>query len=1048
MNISELGVRQGVFVKIMLVLILAVGTYCFLRLPRYLDPDILLNTVVVTVPYRGASPEDIETSVSIALEEELLELDDIDKMTTTSRDGAASVALEYNLGIDNLDRSMQDLFQQLDQVTTLPPDSEEPIVTEIDTAFWPICQVVLAGPLSEKVLDELSDTLSDSIEEIPGVGDVDVFGEREREIWIEVDRYRMESFGLSLPEIVRAVNRQNANVPGGEVEIGRSDFSVRLLGEVDVPRQIENLLLCVGPEGGEVRVKDVARVRDTFEDAIIKASLNDDPAIVLNVKRKKGVDTIDIIDHVRTIVDEFKQKTGPALETAIINDTSLEIRERLRILSNNIMLGMMLVVVVLAIFLGIRNAAFAFLGIPVSFLMTFVLMQIFDISIDGISLFSMILVLGIVVDDAIIILENIHRHIERGQNKAQAAIDGAKEVAKPVIASTLTTIAAFAPLLLVTGLMGRFIREIPLVIIFALSASLFEAFFMLPSHVAEFGHDHSKHREIGRATKIARWLHSRLICFAIRKRYIIVPLTILAVGIVGFVTVPQIQVEMFPPSDAFPRFDIQMWLPIGTRLEETSAKLSELAAIVHRNLPDNELEGTMELAGHVEVMYRPERAGHVGTITVMLHRKPQRQREIADIIEELRPQLAVVSGINDLRLERVYEGPPLGAPVHVEIQGAEYDVLEEISDSVQAFLRGFDGVYDIKDDYNRSRRELRVHVDESQARVLGIDSADIATVMRGAFDGIEASVYHADDEEVEVRVLFRPEDRQSIDSLRDVRIKTQSGAMVPLQSVADVSLEAGPYVLTRLDGKRTITVTANLDRDRLTSEDVMKQVEAKIPEFIGTHFGYTIRFGGEYGKTQEAFNSIYASFGLAVLLIYLILATQFHSFIQPVIIMCTVPLASIGVIVGLLVMQDRFTFPVMIGIVALAGVVVNDALVLIDFINRYRVRKFGRIRAVVFAGRSRVRPILLTTVTTVVGLMPMAIGLTGRSPVWEPLATSMVWGLSFASLLTLLVIPVVYLIVDDVANFFRGMYRLRQPHELEQVPGLNGPTKETVSSRH
>ena len=1036
MYLTELGVRQGVFVKIILVLVLVVGSYCFAKLPRYLDPDVILNFANVVVPYRGASPEDVETSVTIPLEEELKELDGILKLQSISRDGVSVVVMEYDLSITDMSKPMQDLFQQLDQVTTLPPEAEEPIATDIDTAFWPICQVVLAGPMSEHSLDRLADDLSDEIERIPGVGSVGIFGEREREIWVEVDRSRMESHGLSLPEIAMAIRRQNANVPGGEVDVGPTAFGVRVLGEIDKPSQLADLVLSVGTDGGEVRVSDVAVVRDTFEEARIQARLNGTRAIVMNVPRKKGADTIEIIDHVREILEGYQLRTGPALETAVINDTSLEIRDRLRILSSNAMVGMALVFLILALFLGPRNAAFAFLGIPVSFMITFILMKVFGLSIDGISLFSMILVLGIVVDDAIIILENVHRHIESGKSKVRAAIDGAAEVTRPVIASTLTTVAAFGPLLLVSGLMGRFIREIPQVIIFALSASLFEAFFMLPSHIVEYGRDSKTIHRAGMPTRLARRLHTHLLSKVVRRRYLLVPLMVVLIGIAGSFLLPTIQVEMFPPSDAFPRFDILAWLPVGTRLEETDAKFRELSDIVRETLPSNELEGIVSLAGHIEIMYNTERADHLGTVTVMLKRTPERQREIEAIIEELRPKLTRVAGINDLRLERVFEGPPTGAPVHLEIQGAEFAELERMSEEVQAYLRTIDGVYDVKDDYNRSRRELRVRVDESRAKLLGVDSADVALALRGAFDGIDASIYHAAEEEVEVRVLYQEQDRSTIEDVLDLRVKTARGGMVPLKSLADVTMEPGPFTIHRVDGKRTVTVTANVVRAKLTSSDVNALVQERIPGFLIGHAGYYIRFGGEFEKTQEAFESIFACFGLAVLLIYLVLATQFKSFIQPFIIMSTVPLASIGVVVGLLVMQDRFTFPVMIGVVALAGVVVNDALVLIDFINRYRIRGFGRIRSVLIAGRMRVRPILLTTVTTVVGLLPMALGVTGRSPVWEPLATSMVWGLSFATVLTLFVIPVVYLIIDDIAGWFRRRLGLREPHELSAESGM------------
>jgi len=705
-----------------------------------------------------------------------------------------------------------------------------------------------------------------------------------------------------------------------------------------------------------------------------------------------------------------------------------------------------LVGILLFVFIGWRNSLFAFGGIPISFLLAFIFMRISGTSINGLSLFALIIVLGMIVDDAIIILENVYRYIEKGMAPRQAAVVGATEVALPVTAAVATTISAFLPMMLVTSIIGQFMGVIPKTVIVALLASLFEAFVILPCHIAEFGKVPP-----GQAARISRRhdFRSRLIgairrlyrtvgIACLRRRYltILVAVLLLVVGL-ALLQTNLIKKELFGLSDERERFEIKIWRPVGTRLEETQKTLARVEQAVRDELGD-EVTDVLQLGGWVQVEYSETVASHVGTLAVTLTRK---WRELDETIARFRPAVEQMPEIERLRIDTPKEGPPVGSDVDLQIMGPEFATLERITRVVKDELRSIEGVSEVRDDYLRGKNEIKIHIDEEKSKYLGVDVETMAATVYAAFEGAVVAQYQYLDEKIDIRVRAGEEFRTSFDDLRNLKIPTRAGQLIALKEIATFDIRPGLFKADHYNKKRSINVTADVDKKITSPVEVAAQLEPRVQRIVASFPGYSVKFGGEAQETSESFRDLIEAFAFGVLLIYIVLAMQFKSFVQPLMIMTIIPFAGFGVIFGLLVSlvvtgHAVFSIPVMIGVIALAGVVVNDSLVLVEFINRRRRTGAGRWSSILQACSVRVRPIILTSVTTIGGLMPMALGLSGRSSVWGPLASAMAWGLAFSTILTLVLIPCIYAVLDDIRllvlhRFFSQTKARRRPLPLD-----------------
>jgi len=758
---------------------------------------------------------------------------------------------------------------------------------------------------------------------------------------------------------------------------------------------------------------------------------------------------IQIVDEVKERLKDLPRQY-PGLKSTLYFDQSSEIKKRIRELQTNAMLGLVAVFFALWISMGLRNAVFASIGIPVSFLLTFGLMRLFNLSIDAVTLFGLILVLGIIVDDAIVVIENIYRYVERGEPLVKATVEGSREVLAPVISSVTTTMAAFFPLLFVVGgVIGRYLAILPKVVIFALSASLFEVFCMLPSHVTEFAPKARKSGFHGRRLDIfepVRKIYYPVLRSILRHRYISVLVIVLSTGLAFFLYF-QADFVMFPKSDVYPRFNIYFDLPVGSTLERTRDTLMALGDLVKERL-GAELDAPIAIAGMKEVNYEPIVGKHFGLMIVLLKGPEDRQRSVVEIMEGLRGEVTYMlksHGATGIVLERLLEGPPVGADVDLKIQSPSWETSAEISRRLRDALGRHRGIVDIQDDYSREKQFLEVTVDEAKAKQMGLDQGLLVMAVQSAFHGFPVAMYNQGEEEQEVKLYYLPEYRRDFNDLIDLKLAVPGHGEVSLQDVAQIRLVPGFHNIYHYNGKQTVRLTAgiqdittekkglsrflsNVSGDRMTAvkanqiaQEAFKRIRAEFP-------GARLIAGGLQEETNTSLVELGYAAAMALFLIFFILSIQFNSFAQPFIIMITIPFVSLGVIVGLLVSNNPLTFITLIGLLTLTGIVVNDSLVLIDFINRYKTEHSGEVFvAVVRACHVRMRPIILTSITTIVGLAPMALGVGGKSVFWAPLATAIMWGLGFSTVLVLTMVPAYYLILDD----FRYLVRHRRRRKAE-----------------
>ncbi len=1035
MNIVKFSVKNPVLVNLIMMTVIVMGTVSLLDLPRTLMPDIDFHWVYVITSYEGVSPDEIEKLISIPIEDAINNVDKIKMVTSVSAEGLSQISIQFeNMDEDEYDKLFQELKSEIDAINNLPSEDliEGPDYLEFGSDdLVPMLFVVVSGTLPEREMIDIAEDLRDDIFDLKNVARAELSGARDEEIWVEVDPERLNNYNLALNQVVNSIAMKNLNLPGGTIDVGRSEYILRTVGEVDKVEELENVIIRKSVGEGQVAVKDVAAVVDTLEEAKNFGRLDGKTAFTIAVAKKKEGNVVTLVDEIRNLIDQ-RQRTLPENVTlSFTNDMSIPVKKLLSVLESNAYIGLIMVLLILWMFIGWRNAVFAAIGIPVTFMATFIFLKITGNSLNGTSLFGLVLVLGIIVDDTIIVIENCFRYIQKGYSPAKAAIIGTKEVATPVLAATATTVAAFLPLMLVPGILGEFFKVMPIVVSLALIASLIEAFFILPSHVAEWSgrNHHNNHKRTRIFVKI-RSRYIRLLKKMLRIRHIAaVTVTLLFFACIA-VLILYLGVDMFA-GDEVPQFFVRVTMPEGTRLEETDRIMSQLEKQA-LTLPESDLVAVVTNTGVMQTDSEWFLKSSVGQLTIELIDKDLRDNAIPYYIEELRAKTAGIPGMQSIEFAKVNTGPPVGSPIEIKVRGQDYRQLQIISDELKTALAGFDGVFDIRDDYNFGKKELKIKVDEDRASLYGLDIFQVASTVQTAFDGIIATKFKKLDEEIDVIVKYKSESRNGLDDLKNMRIAAPGNILVPLKDIASLTIEPGITAVKRTDRERAITVTANIDQSKANANEINKEIMEVFSDLGARHPGYSLKFGGEFAEFEETMSGIWKLFALGIFLIYIILGGQFASFIQPFIILYTIPFAFIGAIAGLVLIQSPFTIATMYGIVALSGIVVNDALVLISFINNERQAGSNRWRSILLAGSVRLRPIILTSVTTIVGLLPMAVGFAGKSATWGPLATVIVGGLFFSTIFTLFIIPCLVAGVDDLKLLF-GVKSLKPRPHVENI---------------
>jgi CzcA family heavy metal efflux pump len=1026
MLLTNVAIDRRSTVFALMLIILIVGIYSYMVLPRESTPDITIPIVLVVTPYEGVASGDIESLITHPIERKLKGLKDVEEIRSVSAEGSSMITIEFIPDVD-IDNALQWVRDKVDQAKgDLPNDLEnDPSILEINISEFPILMVAISGQADETILKKVGEELEDRIEQIAGVLDVVITGGRERQIRVEFDPDRLYAYRISLAEVIRAIAQENVNIPGGSIDIGQGKYLLRIPGEFTDPAEIDNLVL-TERDGRVIYFKDVANIVDSFEDRTSSARLNGAQSVSLAIKKRTGANIIEVADQVFALLQTAEPLLPPGIELSVTLNQSKDIRRMVAELENNIITGLILVVTVLFLFLGLRNSIFVALAIPFSMLLSFGVLQLLGITLNMVVLFSLILALGMLVDNAIVIVENIFRHMQEGKCAIDASKIAAAEVGWPVITSTLTTLCAFFPMIFWPGIMGEFMKYLPITLIVTLTASLFVALVINPTLCGHFMSLKDNADLSQRAPSKIIQLYSRTLEFALTQRLLVMLAAILLlVGIVVVYGILGHGVELFPdmePNRAF----VEIKAPEGTSL----AASDQLALQV-----EDLIKGEQDIRfviSEVGVTSSDQGGGdsvqsNIGKISLDFLERNARAEDSRDVLDRIRTALSPLPGA-EFKVEKQEEGPPTGPPVSVEFSGESIEVLDRLVKEARQRIKDVPGLVDLKDDFSKAKPEIRIDVDREKASLLQLSTANIAEMVKAAISGTKLGVYREGEDEYDIIARMPEPRRTSVTDIENLLVPTLDGSPVPLSTVATVKLSSGFGSIRHIDQKRVVTVTANTFGRN--SNEVLLDVQHRLSE-LQLPTGYVIGYSGEQEEQQKAGAFLVKAFIGAVLLIMLVLITQFNSVLQTLIVMTSVVLSLTGVFLGLMLTATPFGIIMTgIGVISLAGVVVNNAIVLIDYINQLVKEGVGLNEALIHAGTVRFRPVLLTAVTTILGLLPMAIGVSfdfktfcweigGESADWwGPMAVAVIFGLAFATLLTLVVVPVLYSLAESARGKF------------------------------
>jgi multidrug efflux pump subunit AcrB len=1001
--------------NITFVLVLVGGLLTYLAMPRAQDPEINFNWVNIITALPGASAEDIEQEITAPLEDAIAQVKDIKFVSSSSREGLSSILVRFeDLSERVFDKRVNDLRREVQNKAAdeLPLEATDPQILEITTSNgFPTAHIAVYGPGGEH-LRWTAAMLKKDLEQLAGVDQVLALGLDEPELHVDFDPARLAAAGLSPLQVSDAVATWFRNVLAGRVSAGDTEWLVRLEGKTADPARLAEAAI-ITPQG-RVALDEIASVRRGHARSDQLVSYQGLSAVLLSITKQADANTLQLIEH----LNAFAAERNPLLheqgvQLVVVDDQTHATRHAISVMESNALIGLLAVLGMCWLFLGTRLAILVALGIPFSLAGAFLAADLIGSTLNLTVLLGVVIALGMVVDDAVVVVESIYYRLSRGEAPLAAVMNGIREVASPVLAAILTTIAAFLPLMLLPGILGDFMFVVPFVVTVALLISLFEAFWILPAHVMmlrpDYRHQVSRTQLLRvRATRWLRLRYGQLLVGVMRR-----PRTGLAVvlltmaGAIGLVTEGVVKRDFFT-FDSVRQFFIHVDLPPGVPLEHSLRQAERAAAVALEAIAPEELRSLTPMAGvkftDTEPLYGPQ----YGQVIVALQPRRGDLRETAAIIEALREPMAALEGVARFSFLELKGGPPTARPINVKVRGDDYGELRAAADALLAALQRIEGVRDIQDDDVAGRAELRLLPNREKLARAGVSPGELARLLRLYGEGEMVASTRDRGEKLEVVVRARPEVLTDIEELLQRPVPLASGELIPLGSLVDAETRISKGYIRHYQLKRAITVEAELDRERIDTVTANNRLKAAWEDLRADYPNVDLDFSGELDDIQESLDSMARLFLLGLGLIYLILAAQFRSYFQPLIILMTVPLAFTGVVLGLLISGNPLSLYTLYGVVALAGIAVNAAIVLISAANERLAAGMGLEHAVVYAARRRVVPILITTVTTIGGLFSLAIGLGGKSLMWGPVAASIVWGLGFSALLTLFAIPLVW----------------------------------------
>ncbi|TDX52671.1 efflux RND transporter permease subunit [Orenia marismortui] len=1031
MKISDFSVDRPVTISMIVLAVLLIGIVSLTRLPIDLLPELDLPYAVVSVNYDGAGPEEIENLITKPVEESIATVDNVKNLISISDPGSSLVIVEFDWGT-NLDFATLDMREKVSLIEDyLPEDADKPMVLKFDPTQEPIMKMGLSG---DGTLDNLKriaeDVYKPNLERISGVASVDISGGLEREIHINVNQERLTAYGLTLNSIASAIRSSNLDMSGGTIQQGDKDLLVKTTGEFDNVEEIRDLEIMT-PQGQNITLSNIATVEDTEEEAKSYTYLNGEKSIGLAVQKQSGANTVQVANAVEKELKKLSKQIKSDVNTEIVVNQADFIEDAINNVKRNAVVGGGLAIFILLLFLkNIRSTIVIGTAIPISIVTAFVMMYFADLSLNLMTLGGVALGIGMLLDNAIVVLENIYRHRQEGEGKFEAAKKGTAEVGTAVLASTLTTAAVFLPIAYVEGLASEIFGPLALTVTFSLFASLLVALTLIPMlsskllRVKKEFDNPDQEFQSGKVTRSYRSLLEK----SLNHRFIVVGLLI--VGLVSFglgvkTGIIPLKTEYMPKTDQG-LFTVSIDLPEGKILEKTDninkkiqTYIDEIPEvdIVYTNVGINGGLGASE--------------SNKANISVQLVDISQRERSTSEVVEGLRSK---VKGIAGADIKVVAQTSILGggggnrAPIEVKIQGSDLNKLTEIANTVADEVRKVDGTRNVELSLDKSRPEIQVDIDRKLAKKLGFNQSQVASTVQTAIKGKVVSQYKEGGEEYDILLQLEDKEVGTINRLKDLKVTSSQGITVPLSQIADVKFSNGPTTIERENQERMIRVLTRFYGRSLG--EVQQDIEKRVDK-LSIPTSYRLEYGGESKDQKESFGDLGFALILAIVLVYMVMASQFESLIYPFIIMFTVPLALVGAILGLAVSGLSLNVPGIIGIIMLAGIVVNNAIVLIDYINHRREEE-SRKEAILNAGPIRLRPIMMTTLTTILGLSPMALGIGKGAEAQQPMAVVVVGGLLFSTILTLVIIPTIYSIIDDISTWIKGKLR-RLLHGREEV---------------
>lgn len=1022
-RLIQTSIKRPVAVMMLVIVVLLLGTISLRDLKVDLFPEIDLPVAVVATTYEGAAPQEVENLVTDPIESQLRTIEGIDTIQSVSQNSASLVIMLFDYGI-SIDSILNDVREKVDQVADfLPENVNKPTVMRLDPQATPVVYLGLSGAPIDELQDVATQSIQPDIEQANGVASATIIGGIEREIRIELDQARMEQFGLTGGQIVQTLQAENRSVSAGSVERGTQDVSVRIDGEFTSIDEIEDTQLQL-QDGQVVKIKDVATVEDTLKDRDSNASVNGDDALAFSVMKQSDANTVEVADAVKREIEKINENYADrGIEVNVIVDTSDYITESMDTVTSNMLVGGILATLILLVFLrSIRTTLVIAFSMPIAVISTFTLMYFTGETLNVLSMGGLALGIGMMVDSSIVILENIFKKRELGMPIHEAALEGGHELSGAVLASTLTTVVVFLPMILIEGLTAQLFRPLSIAVIFALSMSLLTALTLVPmlsskmlSRVKLTFDGEATGGFINRILNRVQDFYGFILEKALRlRKTVAIIVSLIVIG--SLALIPFLGFELMPDEDSG-QISIMLTTKSGSTLEATGEKVTEVTERLQEL--EDEIDMTFINTGGDATGVG---GGGTGEASIMIELVDSANRTITtqQFVNQASELLADIPGAEIIVQESSQGMMSTGSPIQIEITGDNLDVLDDLSQQVIWMVEEIDGTMNIEASTDEGSPQLEVDVNREVASGYGLSYQQVMTELNLAFNGETATFFKEEGNEYDVTVTLPKDKTQTIRDLETMVIRNNEGVDVPLQAVAELRQIEGPTAINRTDQLRTVNVTSDIsgrDLGSVTTEIDQALKGVTLPD------GYNIHMGGQSEQMDEAFGQLLLALALGIFLVYSVMAIQFESFTYPFIIMFSMPTMIVGVILGLLVTGISLSTVAMIGLIILAGIVVNNGIILVDYINQLRERGWDRTEAIIESGKSRLRPILMTTLTTALAMVPMAIGIGEGSETQQPMAVTVVFGLMTSTLFTLLYVPVMYIIIDNVTNSFKGLFK-------------------------